>query len=73
MTAWTAGPRNLITDVAGLKVGHADDATVGWVKARNPELLRPMRVPVARGGDGPRRTMIVLLHKWEGGLNELGQ
>ena len=28
MAGWRAGPRNLITDIAGISVGHADDAAL---------------------------------------------
>ncbi|MBB4001784.1 P1 family peptidase [Aurantimonas endophytica] len=28
MAAWRAGPRNLLTDIAGIRVGHADDAAL---------------------------------------------
>lgn len=28
MAAWRAGPRNLITDIAGISVGHADDTAL---------------------------------------------
>lgn len=28
MAGWRAGPRNRITDIAGIRVGHADDATL---------------------------------------------
>ncbi|MEL6662457.1 MAG: P1 family peptidase, partial [Pseudomonadota bacterium] len=51
------GPRNLITDVAGLKVGNASDATV---KTGTTLVLADMpvtaAVAVAGGGPGTRET-----------------
>ena len=63
MTAWTAGPRNLITDVAGLKVGHADDATVkSGVTAILCEEPAVASVQVLGGAPGTRETDLLDPH-----------
>lgn len=63
MTAWTAGPRNLITDVAGLKVGHADDAKlksgVTVVLCEEPAVAS---VQVLGGAPGTRETDLLEPH-----------
>ena len=55
--AWTTGPKNLITDVAGLKVGHAHDASVRTgttvLTASKPFTAA---VHVMGGGPGTRET-----------------
>jgi len=63
MTAWSAGPRNLITDVAGLKVGQADDAKlksgVTAVLCEEPAIAS---VQVLGGAPGTRETDLLEPH-----------
>ena len=63
MTAWTAGPRNLITDVTGLKVGHADDAKLkSGVTAILCEEPAVASVQVLGGAPGTRETDLLEPH-----------
>jgi L-aminopeptidase/D-esterase-like protein len=57
MTATRPGPRNLITDVAGLKVGQAQDARVRTgVSVILPDQPAVCAVDVRGGGPGTRET-----------------
>lgn len=63
MTAWSAGPRNLITDVAGLKVGHADDAKLkSGVTAILCDEPAVASVQVLGGAPGTRETDLLEPH-----------
>lgn len=67
MTAWSAGPRNLITDVAGLKVGHADDEKLkSGVTAILCEEPAVASVQVLGGAPGTRETDLLEPHNTVG-------
>lgn len=53
----TPGPKNLITDLAGLTVGHAhDDALRSGVSVIVPDMAATVSVSVPGGGPGTRET-----------------
>ncbi len=53
----TPGPKNLITDIAGLKVGHAiDDAVRTGVSVIVPDAPAVIAANIAGGGPGTRET-----------------
>ena len=63
MSGWTPGARNLITDVAGLKVGHADDAGLkSGVTAVLCEEAVTAAVQVLGGAPGTRETDLLEPH-----------
>src|SRR5450755_3139794 len=56
-TAVTPGPRNLLTDIAGIRVGHADDARLAsGVTAVVFDPPAVVSVDVRGGGPGTRET-----------------
>ncbi|WP_338043745.1 P1 family peptidase [Ornithinimicrobium flavum] len=60
MQSWTAGPRNDLTDVAGLAVGHHGRVGDGWLTGTTVVLAPPEGavggVDVRGGGPGTRET-----------------
>ncbi|MFZ2101470.1 MAG: P1 family peptidase [Oricola sp.] len=63
MTAWVAGPRNLITDVGGLLVGNADDARLkSGVTVLLCEEPAVAAVQVLGGAPGTRETDLLEPH-----------
>ncbi len=66
------GPRNLITDVPGIAVGHATDETVRTgVTVILPEGLTTAAVDVRGGGPATRETELLGSDKLIGGLHAL--
>jgi putative pantetheine hydrolase len=60
VSAWQPGPRNGLTDVAGLRVGHASRSGDGWLSGTTVVLTGPdgavAGVDVRGGGPGTRET-----------------
>lgn len=57
---WTVGPRNLITDVPGIKVGNADDATIkSGVTVLSADKAFVASVDVMGGAPGSRETELL--------------
>ncbi|QFG69667.1 P1 family peptidase [Ornithinimicrobium pratense] len=63
MSTWNAGPRNALTDVAGLAVGHHQRTGDGWLTGTTVILAPPEGavggVDVRGGGPGTRETALL--------------